>query len=159
MKLYHGSNIIVKTPKILEPVRSLDFGAGFYLTTDFEQAKKWSILKTERSGIGRPTVSVYEILEEDMKKLCILKFNSANKNWLEFVSMNRKNEIVEDNSDIIIGPVANDNTMPVITLYLRGDYDVNEALKRLLPQKLKDQIVFKNEKSLSYLKFVEVINI
>lgn len=159
MKLYHGSNIIVKTPKILEPVRSLDFGAGFYLTTDFEQAKKWSILKTERSGIGRPTVSVYEILEEDMKKLCILKFDSANKNWLEFVSMNRKNEIVEDNSDIIIGPVANDNTMPVITLYLRGDYDVNEALKRLLPQKLKDQIVFKNEKSLSYLKFVEVINI
>lgn len=159
MKLYHGSNIIVETPKILDPVRSLDFGAGFYLTTDFEQAKKWSILKTERSGIGRPTVSVYEILEEDMKKLCILKFNSANKNWLEFVSMNRKNEIVEDNSDIIIGPVANDNTMPVITLYLRGDYDVNEALKRLLPQKLKDQIVFKNEKSLSYLKFVEVINI
>lgn len=159
MKLYHGSNIIVKTPKILEPVRSLDFGAGFYLTTDFEQAKKWSILKTERSGIGRPTVSVYEILEEDMKKLCILKFDSANKNWLEFVSMNRKNEIIEENSDIIIGPVANDNTMPVITLYLRGDYDVNEALKRLLPQKLKDQIVFKNEKSLSYLKFVEVINI
>lgn len=159
MKLYHGSNIIVKTPKILEPVRSLDFGAGFYLTTDFEQAKKWSILKTERSGIGRPTVSVYEILEENMKKLCILKFDSANKNWLEFVSMNRKNEIIEDNSDIIIGPVANDNTMPVITLYLRGDYDVNEALKRLLPQKLKDQIVFKNEKSLSYLKFVEVINI
>lgn len=159
MKLYHGSNIIVETPKILEPVRSLDFGAGFYLTTDFEQAKKWSILKTERSGIGRPTVSVYEILEEDMKKLCILKFDSANKNWLEFVSMNRKNEIIEDNSDIIIGPVANDNTMPVITLYLRGDYDVNEALKRLLPQKLKDQIVFKNEKSLSYLKFVEVINI
>lgn len=159
MKLYHGSNIIVETPKILEPVRSLDFGAGFYLTTDFEQAKKWSILKTERSGIGRPTVSVYEILEEDMKKLCILKFDSANKNWLEFVSMNRKNEIVEDNPDIIIGPVANDNTMPVITLYLRGDYDVNEALKRLLPQKLKDQIVFKNKKSLSYLKFVEVINI
>ena len=159
MKLYHGSNVIVKTPKILEPVRSLDFGAGFYLTTDFEQAKKWSILKTERSGIGRPTVSVYEILEEDMKKLCILKFDSANKNWLEFVSMNRKNEIIEENSDIIIGPVANENTMPVITLYLRGDYDVNEALKRLLPQKLKDQIVFKNEKSLSYLKFVEVINI
>lgn len=159
MKLYHGSNVIVKTPKILEPVRSLDFGAGFYLTTDFEQAKKWSILKTERSGIGRPTVSVYEILEEDMKKLCILKFDSANKNWLEFVSMNRRNEIIEENSDIIIGPVANDNTMPVITLYLRGDYDVNEALKRLLPQKLKDQIVLKNEKSLSYLKFVEVINI
>lgn len=73
--------------------------------------------------------------------------------------MNRKNGIINNDIDIIIGPVANDNTMPVITLYLRGDYNSDEALRRLLPQKLKDQIVFKNEKSLSYLKFVEVINI
>ena len=61
--------------------------------------------------------------------------------------------------DIIIGPVANDNTMPVITLYLRGDYDIDEAIKRLLTQKLKDQVVFKNEKSLSYLKFKGEINV
>ena len=61
--------------------------------------------------------------------------------------------------DIIIGPVANDNTMPVIILYLKGDYDVNEALRRLLPQKIKDQVFFKNEKALSYLKFIEVIEI
>ncbi len=159
MKLYHGSNILVEIPKIILPLRALDFGAGFYTTTDFEQAKKWSIIKTQRSGKGKPIVSVFEIAEKDINNLSVLKFDTANKDWLEFVSLNRKNGIIINDKDIIIGPVANDNTMPVITLYLRGDYNADEALKRLLPQKLKDQVVFKTEKSLSYLKFVEVVNI
>lgn len=29
MLLYHGSNIEVPSPKIIEPARALDFGAGF----------------------------------------------------------------------------------------------------------------------------------
>ena len=159
MKLYHGSNVTVKNPKIIESDRALDFGTGFYLTTDFEQAKKWAIITTERRKKGKSLISVFEILEEDMNKLSILRFDSANKEWLEFVAKNRKNKKVDENVDIIIGPVANDNTMPVITLYLRGDYDADEAIKRLLTQKLKDQLVFKNENSLKHLRFEEVIEI
>ena len=34
--LYHGSNIEVKEPKIIESKRLLDFGTGFYLTSDYE---------------------------------------------------------------------------------------------------------------------------
>lgn len=78
---------------------------------------------------------------------------------MEFVTNNRKKRKNDDNWDIIIGPVANDNTMPVITLYIRGDYDENEAIKRLLTQKLKDQVVFKNENSLRYLKLEEVLEV
>ena len=40
MKLYHGSIIKVEEPKIIKPARTLDYGAGFYTTTSFEQAKK-----------------------------------------------------------------------------------------------------------------------
>lgn len=39
MYLYHSSNIKVVNPKIINSKRSLDFGKGFYLTTDLEQAK------------------------------------------------------------------------------------------------------------------------
>ncbi len=78
---------------------------------------------------------------------------------MEFITNNRKKRKNDDNWDIIIGPVANDNTMPVITLYIRGDYDENEVIKRLLTQKLKDQVVFKNENSLRYLKFEEVLEV
>ena len=38
MKLYHGSNVEVREPKILEPSHSLDFGPGFYTTLNRDQA-------------------------------------------------------------------------------------------------------------------------
>ena len=59
----------------------------------------------------------------------------------------------------MIGAVANDTTMPILNLYLNGIYDEKEALKRLLPQKLKDQYAFKTEKVLKKLKFVELIKV
>ena len=31
---YHGSDTVVDQPKILTPKRPLDFGGGFYVTTD-----------------------------------------------------------------------------------------------------------------------------
>lgn len=36
MILYHGSNVEIKEPKLIPSKRLLDFGAGFYFTTDFE---------------------------------------------------------------------------------------------------------------------------
>ena len=57
------------------------------------------------------------------------------------------------------GPVANDQTMPVIDLYLNGMYDIDEAIKRLLPQRLKDQYVFKTTKAISLLECREVISV
>ena len=43
MIVFHGSNLEVKNPRLIPSKRLLDFGAGFYLTSDFEQAKKWAI--------------------------------------------------------------------------------------------------------------------
>ena len=155
MLLYHGSNVTVEKPNIIQSERKLDFGTGFYLTTDFEQAKRWAILTTSRKKEGIPTVNVFEI--EDKVNLKVLKFNGPDKEWLEFVTNNRKNKNYKNDYDLIIGPVANDNTMPVINLYVNGVYNEKEALKRLLPQKLKDQVVFKNTKALKYLNFKEKI--
>ncbi|MBO8463001.1 MAG: DUF3990 domain-containing protein [Firmicutes bacterium] len=154
MKLYHGSNVAVREPKLFPTARALDFGAGFYLTTSYEQAKKWAELMVKRRRTGVPTVSVYEVNEAE---LSVLKFNAPNVEWLKFVSANRRNQHMEENWDVVVGPVANDNTMPVINLYLKGSYDEEEALKRLLPQKLKDQYAFKTEKAISKLQLCEVI--
>ena len=59
--------------------------------------------------------------------------------------------------DIICGPVANDQTAPVIDLYLDGMYDDAEAIKRLLPQKLRDQYTFNTEKAIQLIQCKEVI--
>ena len=60
MLLYHGNNIEVSNPQILESDRRLDFGKGFYLTSSFEQAKRWAELTVKRRETGKATVSVFD---------------------------------------------------------------------------------------------------
>ena len=157
MKLYHGSNMAVYEPQILISDRKLDFGTGFYLTSSLEQAERWAKLTAERRGIGVPTISVYEFDEAKLTELKILKFEKANKKWLDFVVANRDNTIDDQMWDMVIGPVANDRTMPLIRLFIAKVYTATEALRRLLPQKLHDQYTFKTQTALQFLKFQEVI--
>ena len=56
MRLYHGSNVAVRSPDLNLSKKLLDFGGGFYLTTDFEQARQWARIKTNRAGKGSPIV-------------------------------------------------------------------------------------------------------
>ncbi|MBQ9037088.1 MAG: DUF3990 domain-containing protein [Erysipelotrichaceae bacterium] len=159
MLLYHGSNIKVENPRLLKVQRELDFGKGFYTTSDFEQASKWAKRTAARLRQNKGYVSVYEIEDDALASLQMLVFDKPDVNWLRFVVANRKGEVIENNWDIIIGPVANDQTAPVIDLFLDGMYDEDETIKRLLPQKLKDQYTFKTEKSIALLQYKEGIEI
>lgn len=73
--------------------------------------------------------------------------------WLDFVVMNRKSEYSGKKYDIVIGPVANDTTLRVIDDYMSDVYTKEEAIKRLLPQKLTDQYAFLNAEAVSMLAF------
>lgn len=159
MKLYHGSNIAVENPKILQSDRRLDFGTGFYLTSSYEQAERWALLTTKRRGEGKQIITCFQTDEEIINSLNVLRFEKADEQWLRFVSQNRNVSDFIDNHDIVIGPVANDKTMPVIKLYLSGIYDEAETIKRLLPQKLRDQFAFKTDTALKTLEFCEVITL
>jgi len=153
MVLYHGSNVAVRTPEIRPLVRALDFGRAFYLTSSEEQAVKWAKTSTLRRGEGSPTVSVFDVDKEPFDGLTVLKFQKPTADWLRYVSKNRNQGVDDSNADVVIGPVANDNTMPVLNLYFKGAYTEEEALQRLLPQRLRDQFAFKTERSLACLKF------
>lgn len=156
MILYHGSNVTVDTPHLLKTQRTLDFGRGFYTTSDFEQAKKWAQRTVKIRESGKACVSCYELDEDKLDDLKILGFSEPNIEWLDYVSNNRKNKGMEDDWDVVIGPVANDQTFPTILLYLDGYIDAESAIRQLLPQKLKDQYTLKTERALSLLKFIEV---
>ncbi len=150
--LYHGSNQYVENPKILKSKRALDFGVGFYLTSSMTQAGKWAKSVTLRRGVGTPILNIFEF-NENANDLKILKFETANVRWLDFVVKNRKKMPVIKNYDLIIRPVANDSTLSVINDYMDGRYTKKEAINHLLPQNLKDQFAFLTEKALKYLKF------
>ena len=66
---------------------------------------------------------------------------------------NRKEQPVSIKYDLVIGPVANDSTLPVIDDYADGRYTKAEAIERLLPQKLTDQYAFLTDIALSLLTF------
>ncbi len=156
MRLYHGSNVEVRRPRLFRSDRRLDFGAGFYLTSSFEQAEKWARLTTRRRKQGMPLVSVFEFDESRTSGLSVLQFDDASREWLGFVGDNRKGKAESGAFDIVAGPVANDNTMPVLRLFFAGIYTEDETIRRLLPQNLKDQYAFKSEAALAALRFCEV---
>ena len=159
MILYHGSNVEVKEPILLKVQRELDFGKGFYTTSDMEQAARWAWRTAKRRGESNAFVTVYEVNEDELKNIRLLSFDSPNVEWLNFVVKNRKGEYIAGDWDIISGPVADDQTAQVIDLYLEGAYDEEEAIRRFLTQKLKDQYTFKTKEAINLLKYKEVITL
>ena len=155
MILYHGSNLTVSKPRLLDNQRALDFGTGFYLTSSSEQAGKWARSVTKRRREGNPTLNVFAYDKDADSKLKVKVFHKPDSEWLDFVVANRKGEIAVTEYDIIIGPVANDSTIPVINAYIDGFIPKDLAIERLLPQKLTDQYVFASEIALTYLQFKE----
>lgn len=151
--LYHGSNVEVAYPKLNKTLRALDFGAGFYLTSNKKQAEKWAKAVTRRRRTGNPTLNCYEFQTEENNHLCIRHFETANGEWLDFVVSNRKELPLMESYDLIIGPVANDSTLRVIDDYMDGKYTRNMAIEKLMPQNLTDQYVFLTEESLKFLRF------
>lgn len=153
MKLYHGSNMEVHHPNIRPHLRALDFGAGFYLTSSEQQAIKWAKVVSRRRGNGTPRLNIYDFDKTKIKTLNVLHFKTANAKWLDFVVNNRKELLFENPYDLVIGPVANDSTLPVIDDYMGGIYTKEEAVRRLLPQNLTDQYAFLSKKALELLEF------
>ena len=90
MILYHGSNLVVSKPMLVAQNRFLDFGYGFYTTTNKEQAIGFAQKVTQRRKEGLPTVNIYEIDEQKAFSECsLLRFDGPSGEWLDFVSDNR----------------------------------------------------------------------
>lgn len=156
MQLYHGSNVLVEQPRLFRSDRRVDFGSGFYVTSSFEQATRWAQLVTKRRGQGEPTVTVYEFDVSLLDTLTVRSFDGPTVEWLHFVGENRCGTTSENADDLVIGPVANDNTMPTLRLFFADIYTEEETVRRLLPQKLHDQWAFKTQRALDILEFCEV---
>jgi len=154
MKLYHGSTQIISLPKIIIGGHFLDFGYGFYTTTNKEQAIRWAGIKKHRTKSQNAYLNIYEINDNIFDSFSILRFENPSREWLEFVIGNRQGTITH-NYDFVCGPVANDTLYQAFTLYEAGVLSVEETVARLKVHKLFDQISFHTEKVLEKLSFLE----
>lgn len=154
MILYHGSNVIVDQPKLIRQNRYLDFGFGFYTTTNREQAVNFAQKVTDRRKMGEATLNIYSVNEAVAFQECkVLQFDSPDEAWLDFVAANRQGTYQGEKYDLIYGAVANDDVYRTIALYMTGVLDKEQTLSSLKIRKLFNQLVFATEKALQYLKF------
>ena len=158
MILYHGSNLTVSEPKLVVQNRFLDFGYGFYTTTNKVQAIGFADKVTKRRKEGTPTVSIYEIDEAKAFDECsVLRFDTPDEAWLDFVSDNRAGNYSGEPYDFIYGPVANDDVYTTFTLYTAGVLTKEQTIEALKIKKLYNQLVLTSPKALAFLKFVGTV--
>lgn len=154
MILYHGSNVMVDYPKLIRQNRYLDFGYGFYTTTNREQAVNFAQKVTQRHKTGNATLNIYSVDDAVAFKECsLLRFDSPDEAWLDFVAENRQGTYKGKQYDMIYGAVANDDVYRTITLYMTGILDKKQTLDALKIKNLFNQLVFATETSLRYLHF------
>ena len=91
MILYHGSNTDIAEIDLSVSKVGKDFGCGFYLSADKEQALELAARKTEQLGVGTPMLNSYEFDESSLhgRGLSVLEFQEYSREWAEFVLMNR----------------------------------------------------------------------
>ena len=153
--LYHGSLEIVPKPEIREPNRTLDYGAGFYLTSSLEQAEAW-VRRKLKGSTACGYVNVYEYDINNLPELRILKFDSPDEAWLDFVMANRMDIGYTHDYDIVIGPVANDRVYASFALYEAGLLDKHELINELRAYKLVNQVLIHSPRALDCIKWTEV---
>lgn len=177
--LYHGSYAAINKIDLAKCADGKDFGKGFYLTDDLEQAKRFiknSLIKAknekkipENQNFGYVTTFRYNAPKEDIPTYI---FETVDNDWLWFVAMNRRYEMAKEfrerlknellSAEIVIGKIANDTTNPTLMAYLNGLYGDVESetairftINQLMINRLKDQCCFLSEHAILCLKCVE----
>ncbi len=156
MILYHGSNVEVREPRIMKSNRTLDFGSGFYTTTNRDQAADFARRVTGNRGYGVAKLNVYRLDETVAFDMCdALQFQGVCDAWLDYIADNRLGMYNGPAYDLVFGPVANDDVYETLQLYLNGSISRDYTMQRLKVKKLFNQLVFKSARSLGFLAFVK----
>ena len=153
MILYHGSNISIKEIDLSKSKPNKDFGQGFYLSENEEQALQMATFKALILG-GEPTVTKFEFEESVMMSdsLRIKVFTDYSEEWADFVIANREGR-GSLQYDIVYGPIANDKVGLQIRKLKDGAIDKSEFLTRLKYIKgVTYQYYFGTESAIKYLK-------
>lgn len=156
MRIYHASNIVVSNPDTIHSRDYLDFGRGFYVTTIREQAVRYAQRFLRRGQ--NAWMNVYE-LDEEWSTWKVLRFETYDRKWLDYVAKCRAGEEVEY-YDMVIGGIANDRVILTLDRYFSGELNQEEALGLLKFEKPNIQYCIRSEemlkKCLTYIKSEEL---
>ena len=167
MRVFHGSNIEINHIDFSKCRPFKDFGRGFYLTTIRRQAEMMANRVVRIYG-GVPCITVYELDENIFldSEIKVRVFERPNREWALFVINNRNRNFnpasdkecnLDNKYDMVTGPIADDDLALLFRQFSNGMIDVDTLVREMEYKKLTNQFSFHTEKSLKYLKKVEVI--
>ena len=132
--LYHGSTVDIDCIDLMKSRPNKDFGRGFYLSEDRQQAWRMGEFKALTEG-GEPVMNTY-VFDDSLLtsgEMKVLVFKGYTREWAEFIFLNRNNKLSTQahDYDIVYGPIANDRVGVQIGKYEAGDISLDQFLENL----------------------------
>lgn len=155
LTLYHGSTVNIDSIDLTKSRPNKDFGRGFYLSADRQQAWRMAEFKALTEG-GTPVMNTYRFDEQVLTsdELQVLIFDGYTREWADFIFLNRNNQHDDPahDYDIVYGPIANDRVGVQIGKYEAGDITLDQFLENLKYMKgVTFQYYFGTERALTKL--------
>ena len=166
MKIFHGSQSVIKVPQYGLGKVGNDFGLGFYCTESEDLAKEWSV-QPNSDGFA----NAYEL---DMTGLNVLRLNTPEftvLNWIAILVSHRqfklkvpvagaayhylKNRFAVnvDAYDVVIGYRADDSYFDFAEAFLNNSISVEQLAVALRLGKLGEQVVIKSQEAFGRIRF------
>ena len=157
IKLFHGSNMKVEVPDLVHSKPFKDFGRGFYLSADKQQAWDMAFQKVSQTKEGKAEVTEFLFDEAVMASgdLKVLSYPDYCEEWALFVLANRNknNEQPIHDYDIVYDPIADDGVTFQLRRYEGGVISLSRLVEELKYAKgITFQYFFGTERALQLLK-------
>lgn len=166
IKVFHGSDHMIKVPHYLGGKEDNDYGNGFYTTEYEDRARSWAVLNGDSE---KAIVNVYHLEIEELQVLDLNDYGVLA--WIaEVVSHRGTNQeaasivgdrLVEkyrpkdDKYDIIKGYRADDSYTQVVEAFLLNQINIYEVERLFYKGSLGNQIFLKSEKAFEHIKWIE----
>ena len=166
MKIFHGSQSVIKVPQYGLGKVGNDFGLGFYCTESEDLAKEWSV-QPNSDGFA----NAYEL---DMTGLNVLRLNTPEftvLNWMAILVSHRQFKLKVpvagaayhylksrfavnvDAYDVVIGYRADDSYFDFVEAFLNNSISVEQLAVALRLGKLGEQVVVKSQAAFGRIRF------
>ena len=157
IKLYHGSNVKIDVPDLAHSKPFKDFGRGFYLSADKQQAwdMAWQKVSQIREGKAEITEFLFDESVMSSADLKVLSYPDYCEEWALFVLANRDRNGMHPihDYDIVYGPIADDGVTYQLRRYEGGVISLSRLVEELRYAKgITFQYFFGTDRALQLLK-------
>lgn len=170
MRVFHGSDHIVKQPQYMGGKADNDYGNGFYTTEYEDRAGSWAALN------GNPKKSIVNVYDLSIDSLKMLDLNEYGVlAWIAEVVANRganqeaaaivgkrlvtSYRVDVAGYDLIKGYRADDSYTQVVEAFLMNQINIYEVEKLFYKGDLGNQIFWRSEKAFENIKWIDAYEV